>query len=204
VRGNERGGHRQYASARGMRPDGTESTLSHGDRGFESRFPASWSSRSSPPRDGAPHRRPIDAIDGVAILGELHDELVEGLADDRRRGATLRGCLDVGVSRVICVFNPADGTPCPTLGIDEEFGAWTKPSPSERHTGRSGQTLVSTSSNPSGPLQHCNTATVTGPPPGRPAPFGSRAKPTASPPRSCISPQSRRPDRGLGYKASGL
>jgi hypothetical protein len=57
VRGNERGGHRQYASARGMRPDGTESTLSHGDRGFESRFPASWSSRSSPPRDGAPHRR---------------------------------------------------------------------------------------------------------------------------------------------------
>src|SRR5712675_585731 len=90
-----------------MRPDGTESTLSHGDRGFESRFPASWSSRSSPPRDGAPHRRPIDAIDGVAILGELHDELVEGLADDRRRGATLRGCLDVGVSRVICVFNPA-------------------------------------------------------------------------------------------------
>jgi len=38
VRGNERGGHRQYASARGMRPDGTESTLSHGDRGFESRF----------------------------------------------------------------------------------------------------------------------------------------------------------------------
>ena len=38
MRGNERGGHRQYASARGMRPDGTESTLSHGDRGFESRF----------------------------------------------------------------------------------------------------------------------------------------------------------------------
>src|ERR1700730_1883892 len=44
----------------------------------------------------------IDVIDGVAILGELHDELVEGLADDRRRGATLRGCLDVGGSRVIC------------------------------------------------------------------------------------------------------
>ncbi|HWX26916.1 MAG TPA: hypothetical protein VNZ53_05700 [Steroidobacteraceae bacterium] len=49
----------------------------------------------------------IDAIDGVAILDELHDELVEGLADDRRRGATLCGCLDVGVSRVIGVFNPA-------------------------------------------------------------------------------------------------
>src|SRR5580704_1061069 len=49
----------------------------------------------------------IDVIDGVAILGELHDELVEGLADDRRRGATLRGCLDVCVSRVMCVFNPA-------------------------------------------------------------------------------------------------
>src|SRR5260370_31822636 len=48
----------------------------------------------------------IEVIVGVAILRELHDELVEGLADDRRRGASLRGCLDIGVSRVMCVFNP--------------------------------------------------------------------------------------------------
>ena len=50
----------------------------------------------------------IDVIDGVAILGELDDELVEGFEQyDRRPGATLRGCLDVSLSSVICVFNPA-------------------------------------------------------------------------------------------------
>ena len=41
------------------------------------------------------------------VPGGFRDELVEGLADDRGRGATLRRHLDLGIPRVICVFDPA-------------------------------------------------------------------------------------------------
>jgi hypothetical protein len=40
----------------------------------------------------------IGAIDGVAIPGEFHNELVERLADDRSRRATLGRCLYLGAS----------------------------------------------------------------------------------------------------------
>src|SRR6266568_3221115 len=41
------------------------------------------------------------------VSGRFRYELVEGLADDRGRGATLRRCLDLGIPRVMCVFDPA-------------------------------------------------------------------------------------------------
>src|SRR6266404_7967631 len=41
------------------------------------------------------------------VPGGFRDELVEGLADDRSRGAALRRGPDVGIPRVICVFDPA-------------------------------------------------------------------------------------------------
>ena len=41
------------------------------------------------------------------VPGGVRDELVEGLADDRGRGATLRRCLDLGIPRVMSVLDPA-------------------------------------------------------------------------------------------------
>jgi hypothetical protein len=69
----------------------------------------------------------VKAIDGLGIVFEdnisaaqarsggskrlapcgFDDEVVEGLADDRGWGATLRGCPDLGLPRIICVFDPA-------------------------------------------------------------------------------------------------
>jgi hypothetical protein len=48
----------------------------------------------------------IGAMNGIAIPGEFHNELVEGLADDRGWSATLGICLHLGLSRVIRLFNP--------------------------------------------------------------------------------------------------
>src|SRR5271155_3099703 len=39
--------------------------------------------------------------------GGIRDELVEGLAGDYGRRATLRRCLDLGIPRVTCVFDTA-------------------------------------------------------------------------------------------------
>jgi hypothetical protein len=45
------------------------------------------------------------------MTGGFRDELVDGLADDRGRRAAPRGGVDLGIARIICVFDPAVGVP---------------------------------------------------------------------------------------------
>jgi hypothetical protein len=40
------------------------------------------------------------------VSGGLRDEIVAGLADDRGRGATPAQTFDLGIPRVMCVFDP--------------------------------------------------------------------------------------------------
>src|SRR5260370_12165923 len=40
------------------------------------------------------------------VAGGFRDELVEGLADARGHGVTLRRCLDLGFPRIMGVFDP--------------------------------------------------------------------------------------------------